>query len=264
MAKLSWDNVGERKFEYGIDRGVLYLDTNVGVAWNGLTEVTEKIESAEITPLYFDGRKYLDYVGPEESSLSIKAYTYPDEFLEYDGIGNDNNKIFFTGQGRKAFGLSYRSRIGSDTNQDLGYKIHIIYNITAVPSDISRETVSDSIDAMEFEWDARTRPEVVNGHRATAHVIIDSTKVPSNILLFVENILYGSDVASPQIIPPDVLSDILTEGDTSITITLNPDGISWTATGNNAVLYGITPDHFTINSDSVSVSGNYFTVSSSI
>lgn len=264
MAKLSWDNIGTRKFEYGVDRGVLYLDSGVGVAWSGLTAVAENANVPKATPLYFDGVKYLDYVGLQEYGLTIKAYTYPDEFLEYDGIGNVDNKIFFNNQQRKRFGLSYRSRIGNDLNEDLGYKIHVFYDLTATPSDVEYETMGDSTELIEFEWTATTLPQVIPGFRPVSHIIIDSTKIDASILAFVENILYGSTTTEPQLIAASALVDVVTQTSSTLVVTDNGDG-SWGAIGDNSVVYVIDSNSFGINSPNVVLSGDgiSFQVSSS-
>ena len=200
MTALTWGAIGLHKFETGLDRGVLYTTSGVGVAWNGLTSVTEKNAGQETTPLYFDGAKYLDYVGPSEFAGTIKALTYPDEFLIHDGIATSSNNILLDNQVRTPFGLSYRTGLGNDLlDLSYGYKIHILYNLTAVPSDVERQSVGDNTEPFEFEWSVTSRPQTVANRRPSAHIVISSKKVTSGVLTAAENILYGTGGTNPRL-----------------------------------------------------------------
>lgn len=199
MPKLQWDKVGEHFYETGVDHGVLYpLAANgqtyeSGVAWNGLTAVTESPEGAELTPLYADNIKYLNLVSAEDFNATIEAYTYPDEFEACDGSASLAVGVKIGQQARKPFAFSYRTKVGNDLNPDLGYKIHIIYGATASPSERAYETVNDSPDAITFSWEISTIPVEVTGFKPTAHVEIDSTKVDSTKLALLEAALYGTE-----------------------------------------------------------------------
>lgn len=197
MAKLTWDNVGERFFETGIDRGVLFpMGTNgtyeSGVAWSGLTSVEEAPTGAEATPLYADNIKYLNLLSNEDFAFTIGAYTYPDEFAECDGSAALAKGVQISQQKRKQFGFSYRTRIGNDVDgDDHGYKIHLVYGCLAAPSSKSRNTVNDSPEATEMSWEVSTTPINVEGFKPTAHIVIDSTKADSTKLAALEAKLYG-------------------------------------------------------------------------
>ena len=205
MSKLTWDNIGERLFETGVDHGVLYPRTNTGtyptgVAWNGLVNVSESPSGAESNPNYADNLKYLDLVSDEEFGFSIEAYTYPDEFGECDGSAEPVEGLELTQQPRKAFGFSYRTLIGNDTEgRDYGYKIHLVYDALAAPSEKERGTVNDSPEAATFSWECSTTPVAVTAinpktgkpYKPTAHLVINSTKLDSKKLAQLETMLYG-------------------------------------------------------------------------
>lgn len=195
---LAWDQTGERYYETGVDRGVLFLlDKNGaysnGVAWNGLTTVSENPTGGEPTALYADNIKYLNLMSAEEYEGSIEAYTYPDEFTECDGSAAIADGVYVGQQTRKTFGLAYRTKIGNDVaGQDLGYKIHLIYGCLASPSEKSYETINDDPDAIQFSWDITTTPVSVSGGKPTATVVIDSTKVDADDLAAFEAVIYGT------------------------------------------------------------------------
>lgn len=199
MSQLQWDKVGEHFYETGVDHGVLYPMAaggqayEAGVAWNGLTAVTESPEGAEVTALYADNIKYLNLMSAEDFKATIEAYTYPEEFEACDGSAALAEGVKIGQQSRKAFGFCYRTKVGNDLNPDLGYKIHIIYGATAAPSERAYETVNDSPDAITFSWEVSTIPVEVSGYKPTAHVEIDSTKVASAKLALIEAALYGSN-----------------------------------------------------------------------
>lgn len=194
--KLEWDKIGERTYETGVDRGVLYPQVSGaysnGVAWNGLTKVSENPSGAEPTALYANNRKYLELMSNEEFAATIEAYTYPDEFAECDGSAELAPGVMITQQPRKSFGLSYRTLIGNDTEgTEYGYKLHLVYGAKAKPSSKENNTVNDSPEAATMSWETSTTPVDVEGHKPTAHLIIDSTKVDPSKLSALEDILYG-------------------------------------------------------------------------
>ena len=202
MSKLVWDQTGERYYETGVKMGVLYPQSDSGtypkgVAWNGLTAVTESPSGAEATPLYADDIKYLNLYSAEEFGATIEAYTYPDEFAECDGSAELATGVTIGQQKRKAFGLCYRTAIGNDTDgNDHGYKIHIIYGAMASPSEKAYATINDSPEAITFSWEVTTTPVSVSGFKPTATLTIDSTKVNEAKLKELEAILYGDNGSS--------------------------------------------------------------------
>ena len=198
MAKIEWDKTGERLYETGVKNGVLYVQEGgvcpKGVAWNGLTAVTESPSGAEATPLYADDIKYLNLLSAEEFGATIEAYTYPDEFAECDGSAALADGVMIGQQPRKAFGLCYRTTIGNDTNgNDYGYKLHIIYGALAAPSEKAYATINDSPEAITFSWEVTTTPVNVTGAKPTAYITIDSTKADPAKLAALEDILYGKN-----------------------------------------------------------------------
>lgn len=196
--KLEWDKSGEHLFETGVDRGVLYPQAAdgtypKGVAWNGLTSVSESPSGADANALWADNIKYLNLYSAEEFGATIEAYTYPDEFAELDGSAEIAPGAMIGQQNRKAFGLCYRTVLGNDIQgNDYGYKIHIIYGAQASPSEKSYETINDSPDAITFSWELNTTPVPVTGHKPTASIVIDSTKCDAAKLTALEEILYGT------------------------------------------------------------------------
>ena len=198
MAKIEWDKTGERFYETGVKNGVLYVQEGgaypKGVAWNGLTAVTESPSGAEATPLYADDIKYLNLLSAEEFGATIEAYTYPDEFAECDGSASLVDGVMIGQQARKTFGLCYRTTIGNDTNgNDYGYKLHIIYGALAAPSEKAYATINDSPEAITLSWEVTTTPVNVTGAKPTASITIDSTKADHTKLAALEDILYGKD-----------------------------------------------------------------------
>lgn len=214
--KLKWDNTGERFFETGISNGVLYVKSENGyadgVAWNGLTSVSQSPTGAEESSLYADNIKYLSLRSAEEFTATIEAYTYPEEFEVCDGtaeLGVSGIKV--SQQPRKSFCFVYKTKKGNDVNSDLGYKIHLIYNATAAPSERAYETVNESPEAITFSWELTTVPVAVSGMSPSAHVEIDSTKLTAAQLAAVEAELFGTDAVgegagtAPHILMPDEL-----------------------------------------------------------
>ena len=224
---LVWDEIGSRTYESGVDRGVLYLPDGTGVVWNGLVSINEK-NSKTKTPSYFDGRKIADLVQLGDYEAVIKAYTYPDEFSLLDGSVEFVNGVFLEDQPVKTFGLSYRSMIGNDVDSDAGYKIHVVYNLTAVPNDVEHATQSNDPDLIEFEWEVSAVPEDIPGYRPTAHLVIDSRSISPALLDTVEDILYGTESVPAELIPMDELLAIIQESIRTRVVD-NGDG-TWTAT----------------------------------
>lgn len=216
MSKLTWDASGERLYETGVKQGVLYvMDSNVygtGVAWNGLTAITESPSGAESTPLYADDIKYLDLRSTEEFGATIEAYTYPDEFAACDGSASLADGVSIGQQARKMFGLCYRTTVGNDTDgTDHGYKLHLIYGATASPSEKAYETINDSPEAITFSWEITTTPVSVTGFKPTASITIDSTKADPTCLAALEEKLYGGTSTEPTLPLPDEVKTIMTK-----------------------------------------------------
>ena len=219
MSKLVWDQVGERLYETGTKKGVLYpFESNAyakGVAWNGLTAVTESPSGAEATAIYADDIKYLNLRSAEEFGATIEAYTYPDEFAECDGSAYIAPGIKIGQQKRKMFGFSYTTTVGNDTEgDDHGYKIHLVYGATASPSEKSYQTINDSPEAITFSWEVATTPVEVKGFKPTATLEIDSTKVDADKLTALEDILYGTENAEPRLPLPDEVVALVGKGAT--------------------------------------------------
>lgn len=219
MSKLVWDQVGERLYETGTKKGVLYpFESNAyakGVAWNGLTAVTESPSGAEATAIYADDIKYLNLRSAEEFGATIEAYTYPDEFAECDGSAYIAPGIKIGQQKRKMFGFSYTTTLGNDTEGDEhGYKIHLVYGATASPSEKSYQTINDSPEAITFSWEVATTPVEVKGFKPTATLEIDSTKVDADKLTALEDILYGTENAEPRLPLPDEVVALVGKGAT--------------------------------------------------
>lgn len=187
MARLQWDRA-EHPFEAGVDRGVLYLESGKGVAWSGLISVVDQAEGGEQEAHYYDGEKYLDVVGNEDTLLGIEAFTYPDEFSDYDGYQDILDK-----QGRKLFGFSYRTQTRDS------YKIHLVYNCTAIPGEKTWETESDNTDPTTFSWTVPAVPVPVPGAKPTAHLVIDASEASATVIDQIEAILYG--VTKSYVIP---------------------------------------------------------------
>lgn len=216
MAKLIWDKTGERLYETGVRNGVLYVQVNglypLGVAWNGLTALTESPSGAEATPIYADDIKYLNLMSLEEFGATVEAYTYPDEFAECDGSAELSTGVNVGQQRRKTFGLAYKTSLGNDVDgNDFGYKVHIIYGALAAPSEKAYATINDSPEAITFSWEITTTPVSVTGKKATASLVIDSTKVDAAKLATLEDILFGTDVANPRLPLPDEIATIFAE-----------------------------------------------------
>ena len=223
MAKIKWDQSGERLYETGVKNGVLYLQSEgtypKGVAWNGLTAVTESPSGAEATALYADDMKYLNLYSAEEFGATIEAYTYPEEFAKCDGSAELAKGVMIGQQTRTAFGMCYRTVVGNDTDGEAhGYKLHIIYGAMASPSEKAYATINDSPEAITFSWEVTTTPVNVANAKPTASIVIDSTKADSTKLQALEEILYGKDgtgdqqtgAADPRLPLPDEIKTLMT------------------------------------------------------
>jgi len=212
MTALVWDQVGERLYETGVDRGVLYIPDDTGVydegfAWNGLTTVTESPSGAESNAQYADNIKYLNLLSAEDFGGTIEAFTYPDEFGQCDGTVDAKPGVQIGQQGRKVFGLSYRTRVGNDIDgTDHGYKLHLLYGLQAAPSEKAYATINDSPEAITFSWEVSSTPVPVTGYKPTALLVVDSTVVDPAALSDLEDLLYGTGGApgtDPQLPTPD-------------------------------------------------------------
>lgn len=214
MAKLIWDKIGERFYETGVSKGVLYKQDATGaypkgVAWNGLTAVTESPSGAEASPLYADNIKYLNLLSNEEFGATIEAYTYPDEFAECNGEASLAEGVSIGQQKRTPFGMAYQTKVGNDVDADLGYKIHLIYGALAAPSEKAYATVNDSPEAITFSWEVTTTPVEVEGFKPTACITIDSTKVEESKLKALEAVLYGSESEEAKLPLPNEVLEIV-------------------------------------------------------
>lgn len=216
MPVLEWDQVGERTYETGVDHGVLYIPDGSGVyasgvAWNGLTTVTESPSGAEASAQFADNIKYLNLISAEEFNATIEAFTYPDEFAAFDGLGIPEPGVVVGQQPRKPFGLCYRSRLGDDIEGDQhGYKLHLVYGATAAPSEKAYNTINDSPEAITFSWAIATTPVPVTGFAPTSLIVIDSTVVDPAKLLLLEAELYGDETVGVANLPmPDAVIALL-------------------------------------------------------
>lgn len=214
MAKLVWDQTGERRYEIGVSKGVIYPQAEGGtypngVVWNGLTAVTESPSGAEFTPLYADDMKYLNLQSVEELGATVEAYTYPDEFALCDGSAAIATGVMVGQQPRKTFGMCYRTAIGNDVDSNNhGYKLHLLYGCLASPSEKAYTTINDSPEAITFSWEITTTPVNVTGAKPTASLTIDSTKVDAAKMKQLEDILYGSETVEAHMPLPDEIAGI--------------------------------------------------------
>lgn len=228
MTEMKWDTVGTRNFENGLDRGVLYLPDGSGVPWSGLTSVIEKIDQT-LVPIYYDGQKVNDFVTLGSFEASMKAVTYPEEFVDFEGVPNVKRGIRIADQPAMPFGLAYRTMKGNDLDgHDASYRIHLIYNVTAIPSDKNHASLSDNPEITEFEWSLTAIPNEIGGFRPTAHLIFESDDIDPWLLNDIEKILYGSADQDAALIPIDDLIEYI-EGWFRLKITDHGDG-TWSAT----------------------------------
>lgn len=260
MAVIQWDKAGQRLYETGVDRGVLYIPDNNGVysagyAWNGLTAVSESPSGAEANPQYADNIKYLNLVSAEEFGATIEAFTYPDEFSQCDGTAIIDG-VQLSQQVRKQFGFSFRTLLGNDVlGTDYGYKVHLVYSCDAAPSEKSRSTVNDSPEAATFSWEITTNPVAVNGtnpntgkpFRATAHITIDSTKVTPAKLKELEDALYGTQGGTPRLPTPNQVLSMFS----GATVEVTPTAPTYNSTTKTITVPVVTGVSYWINGEVV-------------
>lgn len=257
MAQLTWDESGEKIFEAGLDRGVLYLNDGTGLAWNGLKAFNE-IDLQGFEPYVYDGLRTGNLPVSGDFAGKLTAFTYPDEFLPYIGISSAVKALNITGLyipnqlGRRSFGLSYRTLIGDDVKStDLGYKIHILYNLVASADGIDYETLDDNVDPVDFKWTVTSTPEIVAGYHPTAHVIADSRYLSEIRMAHLEEILYGSETSSPRL--PD-LASLLDSLDNTYLITITDHGNgTWSAEGPDDLVTMTDETTFSIDSSGVTI-----------
>ena len=215
MARLIWDEVGQRFFETGVKNGVLYVQDNDGsykngVVWNGLTAVTESPSGAEETPLYADDVKYLTLRSAEQFGATIEAYTYPEEFEQCDGSATIAAGVTIGQQARRAFGLCYRTAVGNDIQgQEFSYKLHLLYGCTVAPSEKSYSTINDNPEAITFSWELSTVPVPVDGFKPTASLVIDASKVDDGKMALLENALFGDAENEATLLLPNEIMEML-------------------------------------------------------
>lgn len=254
MTKLKWDQVGERLYETGVDHGVLYVPNDAGVyddgvAWNGLTTVTESPSGADATPLYADNIKYLNLRAVEQFGATIEAYTYPDEFGQCDGTASPESGVSIGQQTRKHFGLCYRTRVGNDqVADDFGYKLHLVYGAAAAPSEKAYATVNDTPEAITFSWAVTTTPVEVTGFKPTALLTIDSTQVDADALADLEDALYGTSGSDPRLpLPVEVLAFF----SGTVTVTAPPTAPSYNASTDTITIPTVTGVVYQIDDEPV-------------
>lgn len=249
MAKLTWNDVGKRYYELGVDRGVLYVD-DIGYAWNGLVSVEENPSGGSARAYYIDGVKYLNRAEREEFEATISAFYSPPEFDICEGRVTLRRGLLATQQRRKPFGFSYRSGIGNDLNPEVGYKIHIVYNALATPSSSrSYSTQNDSPEAPLLSWNITTTPSKIPGAAYSAHLEIDTTTAPPYAVTTLENILYGDETAPARLPTPDELVAMFSDP-TPLTVTDNGDG-TFTITGSDLSVNMIDSTTYSIYGDTV-------------
>lgn len=231
MTRLTWNESGSRFYEAGVDRGVLYPKDQPGVPWNGLVSVEEAPSGVEARPRYWDGIPYQDSRSGGSFTATISAFTYPREFEEYDGL----SERIFTRQTRKSFGFAYRTKHGTDENPDHGYRIHLVYNAHATPSERAYSSLDTDIEAMLLSWEIETTPFAIAGLHPSAHLIVDSTAIYPWALASLEDILYGSELGPPRLPSPSEIVKLI-EDASIVQITDNGDG-TWTAEGPDDVVY---------------------------
>lgn len=261
MPRLDWDAPGVRFYEAGIDRGVLYVAGSPGVVWNGLTSVNESPTGGDPQAYYIDGVKYLNVAAREEFEATITAFTYPEEFEVCDGSRQPRRGLFLTHQRRKSFGLSYRTLIGSDQTDSFGYKLHIVYNALASPTERNHGTLKEQTDPDDFSWKITTRPPTMTGYKRTSHVVIDSRITDPSVLSSIEDILYGTDADSARI---PTLDELISAYDAISTMTVvdNGDG-TFTVTAPYDVIRMLDSETFEITSnDATFIDDTTYTLSS--
>jgi hypothetical protein len=262
VARLTWDDVGSRYYETGVDRGVLYVPGFSGVAWNGLISITENPTGGTAKPFYIDGVKHLNTSYSEEFEATIEAFTYPELFEECEGYSTPFPGFFVTAQPRKPFSLVYRTKIGNDIDGvDRGYKLHLIYNALPEPPQRTNATMGDKVDPTHFSWKITTRAPAISGYKRTAHFVIDSTDVDPISLAALEDVLYGSVLAEASI-PDPVGVFAIFAANSSFVVIDHGDG-SWTATGTSLEVVDHGDGTFDIDAPGATIiSSDTYTLSS--
>jgi hypothetical protein len=269
VSKLIWDKTGERRYETGIDRGVLYIPNALGVynngyAWNGLYTVTESPTGAESNKQYADNRVYVNLRSAEEFGATVEAFTYPDEFAQCDGTAEPVAGLGVGQQARKAFGLSYRTKIGNDLNSEAGYKLHLVYGATAAPSEKAYSTINDSPEAATFSWELTTDPVDVPGtnpatgkpYAPTSLLTIDSTTVDATALAALEDLLYGTVGTDPSLPTPGAVIAMFA----GTLILATPTEPAWNGTTNTITIPIVTGVEYLIDDVVVAAGGVVITV----
>lgn len=252
MTRLAWDAAGERRYEHGVDRGVLYTHSGKVAAWNGLRSIDEKPAGAEVSTFYLDGERYNQVTANEEFTATLSAFTYPDEFEECDGLDDLGRGLYLTAQSRSMFDLSYRTKLGNDTDgPDHGYRIHLVYNALATPTNRTNTSGGESISPVDLSWDLTTLPIVIPGKKSSSHYYIDSTTTNRYILAQIEDILYGSASSTARMPTAAELTAFFKDTKT-FTVTDNGDG-TWTADGPDDVIKYISWYEFVINYESAKI-----------
>ena len=258
MAELTWDDIGEKLYETGVDHGVLYLPDpgtgayDEGVAWNGLVSVTESPSGAEPTAQYADNIKYLNLISAEEFAATVEAFTYPDEFAQCDGSAEPQPGVLVGQQDRRGFGLAYRTKLGNDLEGDAhGYKLHLVYGAKAAPSEKAYTTINDSPEAITFSWELSTTPVPVAGLKPTSLLVIDSTKVDAADLAALEDILFGTVGDDPRLPLPDEVLTIFGAGVTNVDMGTFANQPSYNAGTHVITLPAVTGVQWAINGEDV-------------
>lgn len=253
MTVLEWDKVGERLFETGVDRGVLYIPTNGsydnGVAWNGLTTVTESPSGAEASPQYADNIKYLNLISAEQFAATVEAFTYPPEFNQFDGTVLLSGGLSIGQQARKTFGLSYRTKLGNDlVGEDFAYKLHLVYGCQAAPSEKAYATINDSPEAAGFSWELSTSPVSVTGQKPTALLTVDSSKFTAAQMLTLTNALWGTAGTAPRLPLPD---EVIAMFAGALTLLAQPTAPTYNAGTRTVTIPAMTGVVYTLNGATV-------------
>lgn len=263
MASLVWDQLGERYYEAGVSKCVLYGTDTLGVAWSGITAIEENI-AHETEAVHFDGFKFNEIVTVGDFTAMLRALTYPDAFLSYEGVLEDQKGFFIANQAPARFSLSYQTKVSNDLG-DPGYKIHILYNLTAIPSQRERKTLSLDIEPLEFEWSITSIPEEIETFRPTSHVIFDSRRVDSAMLADIEEILYGGEDNDAYLPSLKGLASFIRKWN-RLVIHDNGDG-TWTATSpddDTTTIIMVDDTTFQIDSDTATyLDADTYTITSS-
>jgi hypothetical protein len=262
MTKVVWGQVGDRLYQTGVDRGVLYPLSGTGVPWNGLVGVSESASGGDPKAYYIDGYMYAQRPAREDFQGSIEAFTYPKEFEICDGTRSVGRGLHFGSQRRRHFGMSYRSGVGNDVaGLGYGYKLHIVYNALAAPSQKDYKSTNDNPDVITFNWSFVTRPIRVAGYQPVPHIIVDSSETQPSLMAALEDILYGSATTSPRLPTPSEVITLFSEWPEMVVVD-NGDG-TFTVDGPDSVVSLLSSTTYQITSDSATNNGNgTFTVSS--